>query len=138
VKALIKGKWEEIWAVHSWRGNLFAENVMIVKGFDLVKHAKEQTVVLHKNNEADLLATIYGRFQLMKFKSIVNTAYSVTPENWHERLAHVNTGSLKNTEQKGAAFGFENFKFRSMVCTPCIKAKSKAQSNETSENKQKY
>ncbi|CAL8141405.1 unnamed protein product [Orchesella dallaii] len=89
---------------------LSAFPTMLEKGSDVIKNHKEGKVIFSKNGIQELSATLEERLQIMDFRPVTKKAFTVLPELWHDRLAHVNPVSLSRTALKGAAYGLEGLK----------------------------
>jgi hypothetical protein len=142
IKALSDGKWQEISIlnVHYIPGgaNLFSENVMIEKGYNVSKNAATGTVEFRKNGICELSARVEGRFQLMNFLPIERKAMTVLPERWHERLAHINVKAIRDTISKEAVYGLEGVQVPALTCSPCIQAKSTEDSHKATVKQRLY
>ena len=138
VEALIKGKWYLV-PIHDVNYipnavNLFSENVMIKKGYTIFKEG--DMTYYFQNGSRKLGGPVaqleddgvqYMRFQRPKEERLVAlSANAITPQRWHERLAHVNTAYLQETVDKDAVYGLDDkLKFeKNFNCETCKLAKS--------------
>ena len=90
LKAMIQGSWKlvELHNVMYIPGgaNLFSENVMLTKGFEVKKDLRIGKVIYYLNGHPDIEATFENGLQIMKFIPIENKAMvCVQPQRWHER-----------------------------------------------------
>jgi hypothetical protein len=103
VKALICRKWSEI-EIHNVEyvpggANLFSENVLLDKGFEVTK-TQRGDIVYHFEGRPDSgkIAERRDGLQIMKFKPIVNRVMACVKQvTWHERLGHINPEFLRKT-----------------------------------------
>jgi hypothetical protein len=142
VKALINGQWRriELQNVEYVKGgaNLFSENVLLAKGFEVKKDQSGRVIYL-KNGKPDIEAQLKDGLQIMRFRPVQNQAFACVKQVvWHQRLAHINSQYLKNTATEGAAFGLEKMNNESFKCEPCMQAKSKKQSYKPSSSDKHY
>ncbi|OXA56474.1 Copia protein, partial [Folsomia candida] len=112
VEAWVQGEWYPI-SIHNAHYipgavNLFSEGIMDQKGFKIVKE-NGKTTYYFKGQQGPQAWWLNGNY-VMGFRVPKNSAYSATINKtklWHERLAHVNMGYIKNAVKVGAVEGIK-------------------------------
>jgi len=143
VNALINNRWETIEienVVYAPGGyNLFSENVILDKGFEVRKDRRTGLIVYYKNGRPNIQAQFRDGVQVMRFKPITNRAMAcVKQATWHDRLAHINARFLKRTALTMAAYGLRDMESEEFTCEICKIAKSTKQPYTTVEKTVKY
>jgi len=126
VKTLINNQWRQIelhgGEYNGGRENLFAENILLKKGFT-VKESSEG-VTYYRNGKPDIQAEIRDGLQIMCFRPIVNRALTcVIQVTWHKRVGHINCDYLKKAAEQKAAFCLEKMQSQRFHCETCALAK---------------
>jgi len=142
VKALINRQWKEI-EIHLVEyipggANLFSENILLDKGFEVRKN-REGAIVYYKDGRPDIAAERVDGLQIIKFRPVVSKALACLKQaTWHERMGHINGKFLLLTQQKGAVYGLEKMTKDDYKCEVCLRAKSTKKSYKSVEKTGEY
>lgn len=132
IEKWVDGKWcngilEEVWYVPGLRRNLFSEGAVTKKGFTIVKGNTKAEIF-----EDDKLVGSATRDKNNLYKMLIrakavtheaNTVTSGTLKEWHERLGHINTRSLKQLFSKELVGRVELTDCEEFFCESCVYAK---------------
>lgn len=126
IQKLINGNWmdatiNDVIYVPALKRNLLSEGQLTKRNMDIIKRDNEAKVIF-KNQLVAVAVRTSSNLYKMLFKTVVYHANVASCENlklWHERLGHINVGTLKQMVSKGLVSGINFSDTNSFFCEAC-------------------